>query len=93
MASVTKLDSAGRQGYRVRFYVGPRRREVYFAGLSKKTERQANIVARYCDELAQAKSNGVGAAPDAIAWAASVEGKLGGYWVRSCRRTLQADPM
>ena len=76
MASVTKLDSAGRQGYRVRFYVGPRRREVYFAGLSKKTERQANIVARYCDELAQAKSNGVGAAPDAIAWAASVEGKL-----------------
>ncbi len=76
MASITKLDSDGRQGFRVRFYVGPRRREIYVSGVSKKTERLANIIARYCDDLAQAKSNNVGAAADAIAWANGTDGKL-----------------
>ncbi len=76
MASVTKCDSDERKGFRIRFYVGPRRREIYIAGLSKKTERLANIMARYCDDLAQAKSRNVGAAADAVAWAASVDGKL-----------------
>ncbi len=76
MASITKLDSAGRQGFRIRFYVDERQREIYLPGLGKKTERLANIVARYCDDLSQAKSNNVGAAADAVAWAASVDGKL-----------------
>ena len=76
MASITKLDSDGRQGYRVRFYVGPRRREIYVAGLSKKTERLANIIARYCDDLAQAKSNNVAPAADAVLWANGTDGKL-----------------
>ncbi len=76
MASVTKLDSDGRQGYRVRFYVGPRRREIYIAGLTKKTERLANIVARYCDDLGQAKSNNVAPAADAVFWANGTDGKL-----------------
>lgn len=76
MASITKLDSDGRQGYRVRFYVGPRQREIYLPGLTKKTERLASVVARYCDDLAQAKSNNVAPAADAVTWAAGTDGKL-----------------
>ena len=76
MASVTKCDSDERKGFRIRFYVGPQRREIYIAGLSKKTERLANIVARYCDDLAQAKSNNVAPAADAVLWANGTDGKL-----------------
>jgi integrase len=76
MASVTKLDSAGRQGFRIRFYVDDRRREIYLAGCGKRVERRAEIIARHCDELAKAKSNSVAPSAESIAWASSVEGRL-----------------
>lgn len=46
MASVTKLTTNGRNGYRVRFYDEKRRRELYLAGVSK---RVAESVGRHCD--------------------------------------------
>ena len=76
MASVTKCDSEERRGYRIRFYIGPQRREIYIAGLSKKTERLANIIARFCDDLAQAKTNNVAPAADAVQWANGTDWKL-----------------
>ncbi len=76
MASVSRLDQDGRQGFRIRFYVDSRRRELYIAGLTKKSERQANLVAQHCDELSKAKSNNVSPAVDATAWANGTTGKL-----------------
>lgn len=76
IASVTRLDSEGRQGYRIRFYVDDRRREIYLAGSGKRVERMADIVARHCDDLAKAKSNNVAPSADALAWAATVEGRV-----------------
>ena len=76
MASVIKDGRPGRDGWRVRFYVCGRRRELYVSGASKKGERQANIIAQHCEELGKAKSNNVPPAPESVAWANGTEGNL-----------------
>jgi integrase len=76
MASVTRLDSDGRRGFRIRFYVDKRRRELYIAGVSKKLERMANKIAGYCDELALAKLNNVAPSAESIAWAKGTESNV-----------------
>jgi integrase len=73
MASVIKLNRDGRVGWRVRFYVDKRRRELYLAGASKKV---ADSVGRYVEELSTAKANNVPATPEAVAWANGTEGNL-----------------
>jgi hypothetical protein len=69
MASVIKLNRDGRVGWRVRFYVDKRRRELYLAGASKKV---ADSVGRYVEELSTAKANNVPATPEAVAWGLAV---------------------
>lgn len=76
MASVIKDGRNGREGWRVRFYVDGTRRELYIRGGSKKSERQAAIVAQHCDELARAKTNNVPPAPESVAWANGVDGNM-----------------
>ncbi len=76
VASIVRCDSEERKGYRIRFYVGKQRRELYVPGLTKSTERQAKIIGAYCDELAQALGNNVTPAPEATAWANGTDGKL-----------------
>ena len=76
MASVTRLDSGGRQGYRIRFYCDKRRRELYVAGSGKRVERLADTIARHCDDLAKAKAANVPADPASVAWANGTEGSL-----------------
>lgn len=77
MASVTRLDANGRQGFRVRFYdADKRRREIYLAGSGKRFERMAETVAAHCEALAKAKANNVPADPAAVAWANKTEGGL-----------------
>ena len=76
MASVTKLDSDGRKGFRIRFYVDNRRREIYLAGLSKRHESLANKVAAHCEDLSKAKSNNVAPSAEAIAWGNGTDGNL-----------------
>ena len=73
MASVTKLTTNGRNGYRVRFYDEKQRREIYLAAVSK---RVAETVGRYCDDLSGAKGAGVQASTEAMKWANEVEGKI-----------------
>ena len=73
MASVTKLMTNGRNGWRVRFYVDKKRRELYLAGATK---RIADSVGRFCDELAHARASNVAASGDAVTWAAGTDGKM-----------------
>lgn len=73
MASVTKLTRDGRNGYRVRFYVEKRRRELYLAGVSK---RVAEKVAAHCEELATAKRANVQPAAGSVTWANSLKGRM-----------------
>lgn len=76
MASVTRKAQGGRQGFRVRFYVDGKLRELYIPEVTKKAERQANIVAQHCEELSKAKANNVAAAADAVAWANGTSGAI-----------------
>jgi len=76
MASVSKLDSDGRKGFRVRFYSDKRLREIYLAGLTKRHESMANKVAAHCEDLSKAKSNNVAPSAEAMAWANGTEGNL-----------------
>jgi len=76
MASVTRLDSGGRQGYRVRFYCDGRRRAIYIPGSGKRTERLAETVAGHCEALAKARSANVPPDPAAVAWANGTDGPL-----------------
>lgn len=73
MASVTRLRREGRNGWRVRFYLKKRRREIYLAGVSKKV---ADAVGHHCDELAGAAAANTKPAPEAIAWANGTDGSL-----------------
>lgn len=76
MASVNRIMRTGRAGFRIRFYLGGRQRELYVVGDSKKAEAQANKVAAHCDELAKAKANNVPPAPDSVAWANGTDGSI-----------------
>jgi integrase len=76
MASVTRCDNNERRGYRVRFYVETRRREIYLPGLSKKTKSMADTIAGHCEALAQALENNIAPSPESLAWASTVEGRL-----------------
>jgi len=76
MATVTRLDANGRSGFRVRFYCGDRRRELYLPGDGKRAQRRAELVATHCDELIKANSNNVTPAAEAVAWANGTEGRL-----------------
>lgn len=76
MATVTRLDSNGRCGFRIRFYCGDRRRELYFPGSGKRAQRRAEIIAQHIDELIKAKANNVLPAAEAVAWANGTEGRL-----------------
>jgi hypothetical protein len=74
MASVIRLKTNGRNGWRVRFYDHSRkRRELYLAGVSRKV---AETVGKHCDELAGAKANNVDADFESKAWAIGTVGKL-----------------
>ena len=76
MASVTRKAQGGRVGFRIRFYVEGKLRELYIPEGTKKAERQANIVAQHCEELSKAKANNVAAAADAVAWANGTSGAI-----------------
>lgn len=76
MASVTRLESGNRQGFRIRFYVDKRRRELYVAGLSKRSERQAGLIAQHVEELAQAVGRNITPAAASVEWANGTKGKL-----------------
>jgi len=76
MASVTRLDAGGRQGFRIRFYVDKRRREIYIPGSGRKVEAMAKTMAGHCEALAKAKANNVSADAAAIAWANGTDGSL-----------------
>jgi integrase len=64
MASVAKDARDGRDGWRVRFYVGPNRRELYFKG----RKRDADELARNCEALASSKAAGMSPDPQLVAW-------------------------
>jgi len=76
MASIIRCDSAERKGYRIRFYVGKKRREIYLPGLTKNDERQAKKVGEHCEELARALCNHVSPAPESVAWANGIDGRI-----------------
>ncbi len=76
MATVTKETKSGRSGYRVRFYVEGRRRELYVAGGSIKSQKRAATMAQHLEELASAIKKNIPPARDAVAWAAGTTGKL-----------------
>jgi len=67
------LRTDGRNGWRVRFYLRKKRRELYLAGVSKKV---AETVAYHCGEIAGALSANTKPAPESAAWANGTEGNL-----------------
>ncbi len=76
MASVTRLDAGGRQGFRIRFYCDARRREIYIPGSGRRVERLAKTVAGHVESLAKAKSANVSPDEEAVKWANGTEGGL-----------------
>lgn len=76
MASVTRRESAGRVGYRIRFYCDKRQRELYLPGAGKSAERLAKRVAGFCESLAQSKASNISPDPEAQKWANGTEGGL-----------------
>jgi integrase len=76
MASVQRLDRDGRAGFRIRFYVDKKRREIYVAGDGKSAERMAGKIADYLESLALAQSKNEAPDPKALAWANSTKGRL-----------------
>ena len=73
MASVIRRSEGGRNGWRIRFYLEKRRRELYLPGVSKKT---AETIGRHCDELAGAKGANIAPGREAVAWANGTVGKI-----------------
>ena len=73
MASVIKLTTNGRNGWRVRFYLDKKRKELYLAGVSKKI---ADAVAYHCSEITGAMGANTNPSPKSAAWAAGTDGKL-----------------
>lgn len=78
MASVIKDGRGGREGWRVRFYDGPNRRELYFKG----RKRDADDVARKCEALASAKTAGITPDPELVAWARRLDESMRDSLVR-----------
>ena len=76
MASVTRKSQGGRTGWRIRFYLGDRRKEIYLAVGGKRGESMAQKIAIHIDNLAQSKTNNVPPDPAAVAWANKTEGSL-----------------
>jgi integrase len=78
MASVIKDGRGGREGWRVRFYDGPNRRELYFKG----RKRDADDLARKCESLASAKTAGIAPDPELVVWARRLDESMRGSLVR-----------
>lgn len=77
MATITRKMKDGIQiGFRIRFYLNRKRREIYIPGQGKQLERQITIIAQHVDELVAAKANNVSPAPAATAWANNTSDKL-----------------
>jgi len=64
MASVVKDGREGRDGWRIRFYAGSNRRELYFQG----SKRNAEELGRRCEALAACKAAGVSPDADLASW-------------------------
>jgi integrase len=64
MASVIKDGRDGRDGWRVRFYSGSHRRELYYQG----SKRNAEELGRRCESLAACKAAGVAPDNDLASW-------------------------
>ena len=77
MASVTRLNAGGRQGFRIRFRDAEKRqREIYLPGTGKRVERLAYTIAGHVDALVRAKASNIPPDPAALAWANGTEGGL-----------------
>jgi hypothetical protein len=76
MASVKLRTQGGRVGWRIRFYVENRLKEVYLPGGGKRAERLAYAIAGHLECLAQALANHVSPDPAAVAWASGTTGRL-----------------
>jgi len=76
MASIKKLDSNGRQGFRIRFYSDSKQREIRVQGTGKRDERIAETIRRHCEDIVKAKLNNVSPPPEALAWATTVLGQI-----------------
>jgi len=73
MASLTKENSNGRKGWRLRFYLNGKRRSLWLGEVSK---RIADGVSYNVDRLVQAKEAGQQADAAQIKWATSLEGRM-----------------
>jgi integrase len=62
-------DTGGRKGFRVRFRLDGKLKELYFNGLSKRSKGLAQDAAKHIEGLLQAKKHGANQPPDATAWA------------------------
>ena len=76
MASVTKKAQGGRDGWRIRFYIGGRRKEYYLAQPGKRGERMAQTIANHIENLAGSKDRNTPPDPSALQWANVTDGKL-----------------
>ena len=78
MASVLKDGRAGREGWRIRFYIGSTQRELYFAG----SKRNAEELGRRCEALADCKAAGVSLDADLNSWVRRMDAELRDTLVR-----------
>jgi len=76
VASVTARKQDGRDGWRIRFYLGGRVKEIYHQHPGKRGERAAQKIGGYVENLAQAIEKNIPPDPAAIEWAIGTDGKL-----------------
>ncbi len=76
MASVSRETKVGRIGWRIRFYVDDRRREIYLAVGGKRGESMAKKIAGHVENLARSKGKNVAADPASVAWVNGTDGSL-----------------
>ena len=78
MASVVKDGRAGREGWRIRFYIGSAQKELYFSG----SKRNAEELGRRCEALAACKAAGISLDADLNSWVRRLDGEIRDTLVR-----------
>jgi Phage integrase SAM-like domain len=79
---VTKHDRENRKGYRVRFRLDGKEKELYFPGHTKRSKASADNAAKHLANLIEAKKHNVAPPAESVAWANGTKGKVHSALVR-----------
>ena len=73
---VSKLERENRLGYRVRFRLFGKLKELYFSGQTKQSKALADNAAKHLEHLLDSSKHGVPAPASSVAWVNSQKGRI-----------------